>query len=235
VNLRASYISGAWAVASITGIIVLVWLAFLVRVPEPPAAASPAKPPAVGLVDPVAITGTMLIDPTPLFLPTDFNSSRIDYVPREPSGAFAGFPAKLTYSEAELQLDLPPSAVVPATPADALAGDPPGAPFIGFHRADPIMEVVIPRAAYVEIMNSGTGRRVFGEPVMDAHPPASVRPWDPMEFMAAVDSAGLVGPVVPTVRSGVAEVDAYFSHYLAETLRVGQRLEPGFYRIIVGP
>ena len=53
-------------------------------------------------------------------------------------------------------------------------------------------------------------------------PRPAVRPWDPMEFMAAVDAAGLVGPVVPTTRSGVAEVDAYFSRYLAETLRVGQ-------------
>jgi len=53
--------------------------------------------------------------------------------------------------------------------------------------------------------------------------------------MAAVDPAGLVGPVVPTVRSGVSEVDDYFARYLEETLRVGQRLAPGFYRISVGP
>ena len=82
----------------------------------------------------------MLIDPTPLFLPTEFNSSRIDYVPTEPSGAFAGFPAKLTFSETELQLDLPPTAASPRHSADALAGDPPGAPFIGFDRADPDLE-----------------------------------------------------------------------------------------------
>jgi hypothetical protein len=76
---------------------------------------------------------------------------------------------------------------------------------------------------------------VFGRPVNDAKPPASTRPWDPMEFVAAVDAAGLVGPLVPTARSGVDEIDAYFGHYLADTLRVGQRLSPGFYRIVVGP
>ena len=49
----------------------------------------------------------MLRDPTPLFLPTEFNSSRKDYVPREPGGAFAGFSPKLTFGEAELDLHLP--------------------------------------------------------------------------------------------------------------------------------
>jgi hypothetical protein len=189
----------------------------------------------VGVVDPVGITGTMLLDPTPLFLPTAFNSSRIDYVPREPGGAFAGFAPKMTYSVSELELRLPPPATIPSTPAAALAGDPPGAPFLGFDRPDPVMEPVSPRAAYIEIVDAGTGRSVFGTPVSDAHPPASLMPWQPMEFIAAVDSAGLVGPVVPTTRSGVGEVDAYFGRYLADTLRVGQRLAPGFYRIIVGP
>jgi hypothetical protein len=74
---------------------------------------------------------------------------------------------------------------------------------------------------------------VFSQPVEDAHPPLSS--WKPMEFMTAVDSAGLVGPPVLTVHSDAAEVDAYFGRYLAETLRIGQRLDPGFYRICVGP
>ena len=56
-----------------------------------------------------------------------------------------------------------------------------------------------------------------------------------MEFIAAVDAAGLVGSVVPTVSSGAGEVDEYFGRYLADTLRVGQRLAPGFYLISVGP
>jgi hypothetical protein len=225
----------AWTLASVTGVIVLVWLAFLVRIPEAPPAKLADRPHSVGLVNPVVITETMLQDPTPLFLPTEFNSSRIDYVPREPSGAFAGFAPKMTFSDVELELHLPPAMVVPATPADALAGDPPGAPFIGFGRPDPVVEPIAPRSAYVEIIEAGSGRSVFGTPVADAHPPVSSVPWQPMEFIAAVDSSGLVGPVVPTTRSGVGEVDAYFGLYLAETLRVGQRLAPGFYRIIVGP
>jgi hypothetical protein len=214
---------------------VIVWLAFLVRVPgpPPPPAREAARSP-VGLLDPVVIEGTMLFDLTPLFLPTEYNSSRKAYVPREPGSAFTGFPANLTFAASGLALHLPPAAAVPANPAEALAGDPPGAPFIGLGRSDQKVESLPPRGAYVEIMDAGNGRRMFGQPVADAHPPTSA-PWRPMEFMAAVDSAGLVGPVVPTVRSGIREVDDYFARYLAETLRVGQRLAPGFYRVSVGP
>jgi hypothetical protein len=59
--------------------------------------------------------------------------------------------------------------------------------------------------------------------------------WAPVEFVARVDAAGLVGPLVVTERSGLEEVDVFFANYLARTLRVGERLAPGFYRICVGP
>lgn len=224
-----------WIWASISGVIALVGVAYLIRVPGPEILPPRPEPPSVRLVDPGVIMGTMLRDPKPLFLPTEFNSSRRDYVPTEPGGAFAGFPSKLTFSESELSLILPPSAAVPASPAEALQGEPPGAPFIGFDRADPVMEPISPRGAYVEIIEAGTGKTVFGKPIGDAHPPVTSLPWQPMEFIAAVDATGLVGAVVPTTRSGVSEVDSYFAHYLAETFRVGQRFSPGFYRISVGP
>jgi hypothetical protein len=210
-------------------------VALLVKVPEPSAPATRHAAPSVGLVDAGVIMSTMLRDPAPLFLPTVFNSSRKDYVPKEPGGAFGGFQPQYVFDPSQLVLNLPPPAGIPGSPAEALGGDPPGAPFIGFDRADPVVEALGPRTAYVEVVNAGTGRSVFGRAVGDAHPPQTSVPWQPMEFIAAVDSTGLVGPVVPTARSGVDEVDAYFGRYLAETLRLGQRLAPGFYRISVGP
>jgi hypothetical protein len=223
----------AWTWASILGIIVVVWLAFQIRAPEAlPSIEKPARA-GVDLVDPVVIKGTMLFDLTPLFLPTEYNSSRKDYVPTEPGDAFAGFPFKPTFSDSQIELHLAPPTAVPTSPAEALVGDPPGAPFIGFGRVDIKIEALVPRAAYVEVTDAGSGRTVFSQPVEDAQPPVS--DWKPMEFMAAVDSGGLVGPLVLTVHSDVADVDAYFGRYLAETLRIGQRLEPGFYRISVGP
>jgi len=227
--------SRTWTWASILGIVALVIVALSVRVPEPGSPSAAASTPSVGLVDAGVIMSTMLRDPAPLFLPTDFNSSRKTYVPREPGGAFGGFQPEYVFDPSRLVLHLPPPVAVPGAPAEALSGDPPGAPFIGFDRADPVVEPLSPRTAYVEVVSAGTGRSVFGEALSDAHPPQTSVPWQPMEFIAAVDAAGLVGPVVPTVRSGVGEVDAYFALYLAETLRIGQRLAPGFYRISVGP
>jgi hypothetical protein len=224
-----------WAWVAGAGVLVLVGLALLVRVPSPPRPPEPetARSP-VGIVDPVAINGSMLFDLTPLFLPTEFNSSRKDYKPREPGSSFAGFPAKRTFADSGLRLRLGPPVAVPDNPAEALVGDPPGAPFLGFGQSDLGVSPLPRRGAYVEIVDAGSGRKVFGQEVAQALPPAAA-PWRPMEFVAAVDAAGLVGPLVPTVRSGVVEVDDYFMRFLADTLRVGQRLSPGFYRISVGP
>jgi hypothetical protein len=219
--------------ASIVGVVGAVLLVFQIRVPDVPSQPGVVGRPSVGLVDPVVIKGTMLFDLEPLFLPTEFNSSRKDYVPTEPGGAFAGFPFKPTFSDTQIELHLPAPVAVPSTPAGALGDDPPGAPFIGFGRVDLKLETLAPRAAYVEITDAGTGRKVFSQPVGDARPPASG--WKPLEFMAAVDPAGLVGPPVLTEHSDAADVDAYFGQYLSETLRIGQRLSPGIYRVSVGP
>jgi hypothetical protein len=233
VKAKGQISSKAWTWVSIAGVIAAVWLAFQIRAPEAPLSTGNRPNSAVGLVDPVVIKRTMLFDLAPLFLPTEFNSSRKPYVPDEPGSAFAGFPFKPTFSDSQIVLHLPPPAEVPRSPAEALAGDPPGAPFIGFGRVDIKTEPLAPRAAYVEITDAESGRKVFSQTVKDARPPASQ--WKPMEFLAAVDAAGLVGPPVLTQHSDVADVDAYFGQYLSEDLRIGQRLNPGFYRVSVGP
>lgn len=234
-NPVGEHTSRAWVAASIAGVIVLAVVAYLIRLPDGrPTPSREARKPAFSLVDRVVIRGTMLRDPTPLFLPTEFNSSSKPYVPPEPGSAFGGFSPKYAFGELELRLHLPAASTVPESPAEGLADEPPGAPFLGFGRTDLNVEPLAPRGAYVEISDAGSGRKVFGEPVFGAHPPSSA-PWRPIEFMAAVDASGLVGPLVLTTHSGVAEVDAYFGRYLADVVRVGQRLAPGFYRISVGP
>ena len=174
-----------------------------------------------------------LLDPTPLFLPTEWNTARMEVKLPESRGAFAGYDAKWKFDVSELKLGLPASVAVPENAAEALLIASPGAPFSGFGRSDAEVEALARRGAFVEVVAAGSGRRILADALPAARPPGGGG-WQPLEFLAAVDAAGLVSLDL-TARSGLEEVDAYFSRYLAQTLRIGARLAPGFYRICVGP
>jgi hypothetical protein len=177
-----------------------------------------------------------LTDPTPLFLPTEWNAGQ-NALPantqREPGGSFQGYPAKLAYAETELNLDLPSVVAMPARPADALVSDRTGESFLGLGQADRKNAQLIVRKAFIEILAAANGQRLLAQPLADARPPDG--DWQPMEFLVAVDPMGLVGPPTLTESSRVAAVDGYFQNYLVKTLHAGQRLAPGFYRICIGP
>lgn len=190
-------------------------------------------------------------DPIPLFLPTRWNSSPPEGDRREPEGNFNGYDPIYTFSVNDLHINLPSSVAVPARPADALVENAPGNPFLGIGRADIAITALTARWAFVEIVAAASGRTVFAEAladaadVKDAPPPLREGTWQPLEFMAAVDAAGLVGQLTPVVRPEAAVDDPFLQlpgqsleileNYLAQKLRVGDRLPPGFYRIVVGP
>jgi hypothetical protein len=50
-----------------------------------------------------------------------------------------------------------------------------------------------------------------------------------------VSSAGLIGDPILVTGSGWEEVDTFFRSYLVKTFRLGERLNPGRYRVLVGP
>ncbi len=94
------------------------------------------------------------------------------------------------------------------------------------------------RAGFVEVRDAGTGRIVPGlavsiEPGLKL--PGDDRNWRPAEFLVAVTNAGMLGGPVITASSDVEELDAFFRDYLAKNLHLGERLPPGFYRVVVGP
>jgi hypothetical protein len=207
-----------------------------------------------------------LLDPTPLFQPTRWNTAQQSVAPPEPGGTFRSYrvPANWSFVETDLKLgraeaanaggkagspaklltslDLPEPVTVPAKPAAALAAGLPGPLVVGFGRTDQPVPALPVHGATVEIVAAGTGRTALLPHAMAqvqalaaaARPPGG-RSWQAMEFLATVDSAGLAAPLMMTTRSGVEEVDSYFQNFVARTLRVGERLTPGFYRIAVGP
>jgi hypothetical protein len=177
-------------------------------------------------------------DPTPLFLPTEWNTNQGPLpaaVQRQPGQVFPDFDPKLTYGRAELALPIAPAEPTPRDPVDLLKA-PSRDPFLGFGRADIPLTPLVARTAVVEIREVGSGKLV---PVPnlagDAVLPASQMEWQPAEFLVCVTAEGLLGRPVETVSSDVEDVDAFFRDYLAKTMRLGERLPPGMYRVVVGP
>jgi hypothetical protein len=235
--------SGRWVVAVAAAVAALAVATLLVRVPahvgrpQPPAATSLRLGPATGsAADPLFSEDAALRDPTPLFLPTQWNSSGKEVTRTEPVMVFLPYPAKLLFERDRLGLGLEDSTHVPAKAAEALEDNPPGNPVRGLGRAEDRVPALARRSAFVTIVEAGSGRRVFSQALTE--PPAGIADSPPAggvwEFMAVVDAAGLVGPLVQTLRSGT-EADGYFLRYLTESLRVGERLSPGFYHISIGP
>jgi hypothetical protein len=232
-----------WAVAIAAGLGLSAMVLLLFRAPRSPAAAAVAPRLTVGLgrsvqgsADAVPYEDAIFHEPTPLFLPTRWNST--PDVPRpEADEAFNPFPPQLAFATNELRLNLPAPVKAPVSPVEALVANTPGNPILGFGRTDASVPQLPARGAFIEIVGAGTGTPVFSRALADARPPLAAA-WQPLEFVVEVDPAGLVGPPVLTVGSGVPKVDAYFGGsegYLAQNLRVGELLNPGFYRIFVGP
>jgi hypothetical protein len=176
----------------------------------------------------------VLLDPTPLFLPTKWNATQRAIAPREAGGKFQGFDTPTwNFAENELKLGLPAPIAVPESIAEAVLADAPSVPLVGVGRSDAQIERVVSRKGFIEVFAANSGRAVFKTSLVEG--PAGAAAWQPLEFIAAVDPAGLSGPLVLTVRSGVDEVDGFFAGYIAKMLRLGEILAPGLYRISIGP
>jgi hypothetical protein len=228
-----------WILAGSSALVAGLVVFLLFRAPAAPRVASlkPTANPA-GRVKLVNLKGNeaSLTDPTPLFLPTEWNAGQ-NALPantqREPGGSFQGYPAKLAFAQTELKLDLPSPVAMPERPADALAADRTGLSFLGLGQLDETTPQLNVRKAFIEIRAAADGARLLAQPLEDARPPTGA--WQPLEFLVAVDPMGLVGPPTLTESSRVAAVDGYFQNYLVKSLHVGQRLAPGFYRVCIGP
>lgn len=180
-------------------------------------------------------------DLRPLFLPTPFNAAPSEPAHLEPGSALLDRDdEKLKFTDEDPALRLPMPIHVPATPLEAL-GNPPGPLTTGIGRTSAKIEPAPAHGAYVDVFVAGTDKRVFDETLSlsSAAKPVSanheIRDWQPLEFLAAVDAAGLVGPLLLTRGSGAEDVDTHFRNYLARTFDIGDRLPPGFYRIVVAP
>lgn len=180
-----------------------------------------------------------LRDLIPLFLPTARNAAPAELRPPTPGARFFDRDAeRWRFTESGHGLDLPSPIRALENPIDALP-DVPRPLVIGISRSDPAIEVVPPSGGHVDVFT-----QEMREPIVsmilspDARPSATSGDrlgWQPLEFVARVDAKGLTGPLMLTRGSGLEEIDEYFRNYLARSFRIGERLPPGFYRVVVGP
>jgi hypothetical protein len=178
-----------------------------------------------------------LKDPTPLFLPTRWNAgddALMMNAPREPGGSFQDYPPELTFGESQLKLEIPAHFELPSRPVDTFALEETNRALPGFGRTDAKIVQLPTRQGFIEVSAAGTGQVMIRQPILDEKPTTDVT-WQPLEFVIALDVAGVVGPPALTESSRVPAIDSFFREYVVKRLHIGERLEPGFYRISIGP
>ena len=188
-----------------------------------------------------------LMDPNPLFLPTDRSVTSERHGSSALENRFPGLtvPGAFKFQPGDLRLDaLPPPVTLPATPAEALEANPPGNLAMGMGRTDQSSGALSSRQAWVTVISPGTGKILLRSALpSQAVPRLTASDWEPVYFSANVNAAGLVGSIVPMpappTPGGLATLDSdtaqQLANYLERRMLLGLRMEPGFYRISVGP
>jgi len=233
----------AIAIAAVL-VVLLVLAVTQVRLPKPDAP-KPTKP-----VTSVDLTGLdsknggaamraqfEIYDNKPLFRPTPINSSD-PAIPaalrREPGNAFKTILPQLTFAEYEMAIALPEPISVPKTLVEVLSTGETANPFFTFGRINYPYTPLRKRLAFIEVLQAKTGRIVLAEPLdvgLDAPPAAD---WQPLEMMIAVEPTGLIGAPTVTKGSEFEEIDNYFRAFIGKQVRLGARLQPGFYILRIG-
>ncbi|HVU17745.1 MAG TPA: hypothetical protein VHD32_12520 [Candidatus Didemnitutus sp.] len=174
-------------------------------------------------------------DPTPLFIPTAHNFGQGPLparVVRQPGQIFNDISPNLTFKERALANYAFGYQSEAASVSDILEqGN--EAPFAGFEQVDGRGPTISQRIAYLSIKSMKTGMEIMGQSLPELKLPTTE--FAPMDFLALVGNSGFVGEPLMTSGSGSEEVDGAVRKYLAQKLRLGDRLPPGQYVVSVGP
>lgn len=173
-------------------------------------------------------------DPTPLFLPTPRNAGQGGLAAKfvaQPGQVFLDFPPKPGIGQATLPPYGTDVVSAPEGLADVMARAN-EAPFAGLGEIGQAAKRVEARAAFIEV-KSMQGNVILTSTVGAVAAPRT--DFGPMEFLANLSAAGLVGDPLLVSGSGVEEVDNFFRDYLAKSFRLGEKLAPGAYRVVIGP
>jgi hypothetical protein len=175
-----------------------------------------------------------LFDPTPLFFPTDWNYGQQParlLNRKQPGQFFTSFEAKRTIDDQKIPSYGAETPVLPEKLADVLVqGN--EAPFAGMGQVDRPQSSLPVRPGYLEIYDLKNRDNIKGEVLSGLSLPRT--DFAPVEFLVMVEAHGLVGEPLLTAGSGWEEVDNFFRTYLVKSYRLGERLRPGRYRVVIG-
>lgn len=176
-----------------------------------------------------------LLDPTPLFVPTNKNFAQGGLpaeLQRQPGRVFQDFEAKFQFEEGGLrgfglETGLPPESLpeILARGNEAL--------FAGFGEADSGREPLGARAGFIEVKSLEVGGLTLQGVLPEGAAPAGEFP--PLEFLVTVAPAGLIGEPLLLLGSGAAAVDEHFRTFLTSAYQIDLRVPPGNYRVTIGP
>ncbi len=175
-----------------------------------------------------------LMDPTPLFFPTKWNYGQRPLQEgslKQPGQVFSSFEPKLPLSDRGVGLYGIEAAPAPEKLSDVLTqGN--EAPFAGMGQVDLQKSTLPIRSGYLEVSDLKNGNVIISQPLVGFDVPR--RDFPPMEFLVLIGPAGLIGDPFLTSGSAGEEMDAFFRSYLVKSYRLGERLRPGRYRVLVG-
>ncbi|HUG11813.1 MAG TPA: hypothetical protein VMM36_12400 [Opitutaceae bacterium] len=197
----------------------------------------------VSIVHGQSVSGNLVVseqleylNPEPLFMPTAWNAGEQPLpqeLRRQPDQAFQSFDPQMTFSSSRLDPVFAPSGVAFEDPIRAL--DLGGSPrFANVGRRE-VASVSLERQAFIEVRRVGDGGLELAGPLSDMPQGVVEVSWAPISFLIAVNEVGLVGSAMIEAGSGNTEVDDAIRSYLGSRYRLGNRLNPGFYRVTVGP
>ena len=235
---RRVWIGSFFACVVVTGWV--LWTRSDLRMPQK-AAPAPAPASFVRLAgagssagDAVLREKADLLDPTPLFFPTERNYGQQPLrqsALKQPGQVFGGFEPKLTVAEQNITPYRSETTAVPEKLSDVLAqGN--EAPFAGMGQVDSQKSNLSIRSGYIQITDFKNGDVIISQSLTGLNPPR--QDFAPLEFLVVVGPAGVIGDPFLTSGSGGEEVDSFFRTYLVKSYRLGERLRPGRYRVLVG-
>lgn len=244
-----------WLAAVLGALLVVIGAGSLLQLPSPPQPRTPLarEGPRVALRLAENRTGDpsgrlqeelALRDPTPLFLPTQWSSGQASLplgVRREPGTSVGVFPPKLVFPDDGPAIAIPPPVSVPAGALAAVNAVERVPELRDLSRREQQRPPLPERRGRLVVSEAGTGRVTIAENVVIRPSPsggsATLRDvfWAPLEMLVAVNPGGLVGQPAVIRTSGTESVDEWVLSFLMEPGRLGARLEPGFYRVLVGP